>query len=199
MHTVPLVFSHTLYSAVFWASFGAFAVLEGWVWGRELGGTKGKDRDRGSRIWVVISMWIGFYLAFSALYWASGATVHSHARAVFATGIAVLWIGLWLRWWSIRTLGHFFRTSVVIQGEHRMITTGPYRKIRNPSYSGAMLIVAGIGLALDNWVSLAFVVVFSLIAYARRIQVEQEALVEHFGQPYRDYIARTWALIPFVW
>ncbi len=38
-----------------------------------------------------------------------------------------------------------------------------------------------------------------LIAYWRRITVEQQALLEHFGEPYREYIKRTWALIPFLW
>lgn len=66
-----------------------------------------------------------------------------------------------------------------------------------PPFDGAT--ITGIGLALGNWYSLAALVASVLIAYARRITGEQRALVEHFGQPYRDYIAGTRALIPYVW
>lgn len=198
MAVTPLMYSSNLHSLAFWVSFGAWMAMEVWVWTRERG-VKGENRDRGSRTWVVALIWVGVYLAFSLMYAAPGATMHRAAEALFWAGVALIWLGVALRFWAIRTLGRFFNTSVIIQGGHRVISDGPYRIVRNPSYSGALLSFLGVGLALSNWASLAVIVLFSLAGYWRRIKVEQGALVEHFGQEYRDYITRTWALIPFVW
>ncbi len=52
---------------------------------------------------------------------------------------------------------------------------------------------------MRNWLSVATCLAGILIAYARRITVEQKALETHFGEPYKEYAQRTWALIPFIW
>jgi protein-S-isoprenylcysteine O-methyltransferase Ste14 len=111
---------------------------------------------------------------------------------VFSAGIA-------LRAWSILTLGRFFRYSVVLQDEHRIVEDGPYRLLRHPSYTGLVLAALGVGLALGNWLSIALCFGFPLLAFGIRLRFEERALVEHFGQPYRDYMARTWRLVPHVW
>lgn len=196
---LPLIDRVPVLAAWFWSSFGVWMCLEFWVWIRESGGTAGQNRDRGSKIWVIASVWIGIYGAFALMYSAPSGAIRHGALVWFGIGIALIYLGVALRFWAIRTLGRFFRTSVIIQGEHRMITSGPYRVVRNPSYTGAVITAIGIGLAMSNWFSLVAFVGLMLFGYWRRIAVEQEALAEHFGQPYRDYIARTWALIPFVW
>ena len=56
----------------------------------------------------------------------------------------------------------------------------------------------GIGLALANWISLIALGLVPLGIYAYRIRVEEQALVETLGQPYRDYMTRTKRLIPFL-
>lgn len=194
----PLIYSGHEYTAAFWGSFIVWMCMEVWVWMRERG-VKGENRDRGSKIWIVATIWIGIYAAFGLMYGLPAATIHAAALPLFWIGIALIWLGVILRFWAIRTLGQFFNTSVIIQGGHRVISQGPYRVVRNPSYSGALLSFIGVGLGLQNWASLAVIVLCSLVGYWRRIVVEQQALVAHFGREYSDYIARTWALIPFLW
>lgn len=186
-------------ATAFYVSLYAWIAVEVWVWLRERGGTKGENRDRGSRLWIVISFSIGIWLAFGAMY-ALPATAIRHGRLEwFWAGIVLMWLGEGFRFWAVRTLGRFFRTSVILQEGHVIVSRGPYRFLRNPSYTGATVACLGMGLAMNNWLSVALAAGGALVAYARRIAVEQEALVEHFGQPYRDYIARTWAFIPFLW
>lgn len=186
-------------NAVFWISFGAWMAMEIWVWLRERRGrTSGQSRDRGSLWWVVAWVWAGIYAAFGFRHSGMG-HIAGHRLGWYAAGIAGMWLGVGLRLWAVLTLGRFFRTWVVIQDEHRMITHGPYRWVRNPSYSGATLTMLGMGLAMLNWYSTAALLAGILIAYARRIAVEQRALTAHFGPAYQDYVRRTWALIPFLW
>ncbi len=119
--------------------------------------------------------------------------------ALFAVGIALVWTGLLLRLWAVLTLGRFFRLVVIVQSGHRVIRHGPYRLVRHPAYSGTMLTMIGLGLALDSWLGLAACVVLPLVGYARRITVEETTLRQRLGPEYVEYSRTTRRLIPFVW
>ena len=56
----------------------------------------------------------------------------------------------------------------------------------------------GIGLALGNWVGMLALLACMAIAYSYRISVEEKALVAALGEPYRQYMKRTWRIIPFL-
>jgi protein-S-isoprenylcysteine O-methyltransferase Ste14 len=80
-----------------------------------------------------------------------------------------------------------------------VISTGPYRVLRHPSYAGVLLTLAGIGLALGNWLSLAALVVFPAIGFVYRIRVEEAALSSTLGASYATYASTRRRIIPFVW
>jgi protein-S-isoprenylcysteine O-methyltransferase Ste14 len=71
--------------------------------------------------------------------------------------------------------------------------------VRQPSYSGLLLIVAGFGLATGNWLALVICIVLPLPALLRRIQVEEAELTGVLGDRYRAYQAQTKRLIPGLW
>jgi protein-S-isoprenylcysteine O-methyltransferase Ste14 len=114
-------------------------------------------------------------------------------------GLAITVAGAGLRLWAIVTLGRFFRFVVAIQPGHRVVDRGPYRLIRHPSYTGLLVGVMGVGLALDDWVALAAISVLSLAGLLVRIRAEERALLGALGAEYADYMARTSRLIPRVW
>lgn len=106
--------------------------------------------------------------------------------------------GLALRVWSMRTLGAFYtRTLRTAQNQH-VVDTGPYRMIRHPGYTGALLV--WIGLALASRSVPATVVVAALMgrAYQRRIAAE-EHLLQRALPEYGEYSRRTKKLIPLTW
>ena len=55
-----------------------------------------------------------------------------------------------LRGWSIMTLGEYFTGRVMVSADQPVITAGPYRVLRHPSYFGFLLCCAGAGLASAN-------------------------------------------------
>src|SRR5690348_13756232 len=59
-------------------------------------------------------------------------------------GAVVFAAGLALRAWAVKELGRFFKFTVVVQEEHRVVDTGPYRLIRHPSYTGLLLVELGL-------------------------------------------------------
>jgi protein-S-isoprenylcysteine O-methyltransferase Ste14 len=113
--------------------------------------------------------------------------------------VMVMWLGLALRVWAIAALGRAFRTTVEVDPGQAVVTTGPYRWIRHPSYSGLLLIVAGLGLALGSWLSLVACCVVPLPAIVRRIHVEEAELERVLGDAYRGYERTTARLVPRLW
>lgn len=73
---------------------------------------------------------------------------------------------------------------------------GPYRWLRHPAYTGMLLMYAGINMALGTWLGTLIGVGVFLTATLYRIQVEEKALVEAFGEQYRAYMRHTWRLLP---
>jgi protein-S-isoprenylcysteine O-methyltransferase len=120
-------------------------------------------------------------------------------RPVFWLGCGLFAAGLSLRWYSIIYLGRFFTVNVAIHSGHEIIDTGPYKRIRHPSYTGALLAFLGLALTLTNWVSLAVILVPILLAFSRRIAIEEHALASALGSPYINYMRRTKRLAPFIY
>jgi protein-S-isoprenylcysteine O-methyltransferase Ste14 len=58
-------------------------------------------------------------------------------------GVIVMWLGLATRIWAVAALGGAFRTTVEVDLDQAVVTTGPYKWIRHPSYAGLLLTVAG--------------------------------------------------------
>lgn len=107
-------------------------------------------------------------------------------------------MGTGFRWYSARLLGKFFTFDVAILSGHTLIEAGPYRYIRHPSYTGALVALVGFGLALGNWAALVVAVLCLSVAYVFRIQVEEAVLIGALGDSYIQYQHRTWRLLPFL-
>lgn len=120
------------------------------------------------------------------------------ARA-YGAGVAIFSVGLLLRWYAIVHLGRFFTVDVAIAADHRLVDSGPYRFVRHPAYTGALLAFLGFGICLGNWVALLLVTVPIMRAFLHRIVVEEAALSAALGATYREYAARTRRLLPYVY
>lgn len=159
-------------------------------------------RDRGTRT-MVFALTLTAIVAADVLSEATGVRsslrIDGAGTARWLTAFAVIWLGLAIRVWAVVSLGRAFRTTVQVDTAQDVISHGPYRLIRHPSYTGILLAAAGFGLALDTWPGLALCVVLPLAALVRRIQVEEAELIRVLGDPYRDYIGRTKRLIPGLW
>jgi len=111
-------------------------------------------------------------------------------------GACVAVAGLAFREWAVMRLGRFFARTVQVEQGHRLIKDGPYRRLRHPSYTGMLAIYIGLVLALGTWVGALLALVVMFAAVYRRIQIEEEVLLEAFGDEYRAYMRQTWRIIP---
>jgi protein-S-isoprenylcysteine O-methyltransferase len=184
---------------VFDFSYFAWIGMELWVLIRDRRAVSGESADRGS-IWFIIAVFAaGLTAAFYMSFLSRGTRIAEFRFAIFLLGIVLMWSGMAFRLWAIAVLGRFFRTTVMVQDGHQLITTGPYRFLRHPSYTGGTLTFIGIGLALGNWLSAAILLATPLIGFGYRISVEERALGERFGTAYAEFSHHRWRLVPLVY
>src|SRR5262249_29645845 len=120
-------------------------------------------------------------------------------------GEGVRWLGCVLfvaggalRIWPIFVLGRRFSVLVAIQEGHQLVTDGPYRRTRNPSYLGGLVNATGWALVFRSAVGLLLLVPFVWLTLAR-IRAEEALLASEFGGAYESYRQRTWRLVPWVY
>ena len=114
-------------------------------------------------------------------------------------GVTLIAIGVGLRVWSIAVLGRFFQYQINVQPGHRVVTGGPYRFVRHPSYTGIALVLAGIALACDDIWSLVAVAVLGGAGLVVRIRAEERQLTRELGADYERFAAGRKRLVPGVW
>src|SRR6266498_4033979 len=160
--------------------------------------TQAVSRDRRSLflLWTVIavSLWLGIQMI-----WLFPRATLPYLRGFYFLGFIFFLAGLALRWYSIGYLGRYFTVDVSISAEHKLVDSGPYRYVRHPTYTGALLGFVGLGFYFGNWLLLLFLTVPIIGAFLWRIRIEESALIEALGEDYRAYIQRTKRLIPFVY
>jgi protein-S-isoprenylcysteine O-methyltransferase Ste14 len=150
--------------------------------------------DSGSMRLIVAGMQVAMLAAFAISFFFQP----FGGVAYFWVGIALLLLGSALRRHCFRVLGEYFTYAVKVSGSQPVIDRGAYRWVRHPSYTGAMMMFAGLGLALGNWASLIVVVATAIGVYAYRVTIEERALCKTIGEPYRAYMATRKRFIPFV-
>jgi protein-S-isoprenylcysteine O-methyltransferase Ste14 len=114
-------------------------------------------------------------------------------------GVTIAWLGVLLRVWAVWSLGRFFQREVMIQPDHVVWRSGPYRWLRHPAYAGSLITFLGYGLAIGSSVGALVFVAIVAAAYVPRIRVEEAELTRALGDSYREYARRTARLIPGLW
>jgi protein-S-isoprenylcysteine O-methyltransferase Ste14 len=127
-----------------------------------------------------------------------GAAIPWLRPQVTLAGIVVIVLGAALRWWAIFTLGRYFTFEVAVRSTQSVVRSGPYRFVRHPSYTAILIMLLGVAMALTNWASLVAMLAGGLIGLLYRVRVEERALVDALGQPYRDYMRHSKRFIPFI-
>ena len=158
------------------------------------GGAVLNRKDRGSGVFI---FFIIFLSIITAIIFAS-ANIAMLPNWFFYPGIIVMILGIIFRQWSIIILGRFFSGTVGTQEGQKVVEKGPYKYVRHPSYTGALLILIGIGLALQSWGAVIILILLFSLAYGYRIHIEEKVLISELGSPYIEYKKRTKRLIPYI-
>ena len=184
--------------AVFWAFFSVFLVLIAWIGRaqralRSKESVKKRESDAASSALftlsiIVVTLVLGY------------ARIGVLPRWLFYPGLTLCLVGIVFYLWAKSVLGRFWSIEVRVLTDHAVIEKGPFRLIRHPMYAGQILVYIGLlGLALQSWAAILFILITSSIYYGNRIRIEEKFLVAELGNAYLDYMKRTKRLIPFIW
>jgi len=112
-------------------------------------------------------------------------------------GICIGIFAFWLRWQAIKALGRFWSLHIEIRESHEFVKSGPFQYVRHPTYFSMILELLSVGLVLNAWWMLLIVPLLFVPTLILRIDKEEQALIEKFGQLYAEYRKSTPAIIPF--
>jgi protein-S-isoprenylcysteine O-methyltransferase len=190
-----------LTTLVAWSLLVSFLVLQRAMRrGEEARSLRPLPADRGSTRLLGAAFGLGLLaLAVAPALNAYGVADMGLGPAVGWAGVAVLVGGLALRVWSQAVLGRYYTATLRHAAGQPVLASGPYRLLRHPGYAGMLLAWLGAGLATTNWAMAAAVALLMVAAYAYRIAAEEAMLLDVFGDLYKEYMARTWRLVPYLY
>lgn len=155
--------------------------------------------DRYSVLGIIVSAALCQILA--VLEWAYlPADPRSIRSPLLVAGGGLLMLGgLSIRLWAISLLGRFFTATVRVQSGQQVVTGGPFRLVRHPSYLGSFLCIVSGALFLEAFLSCVAAIGIMLAAYMYRINAEETAMISSFGEEYLSYSSRSYRMIPGLW
>lgn len=118
-------------------------------------------------------------------------------------------LGEWVQWlgivfavvplfylvWVHRHLDTQWSIALELQEDHKLVTSGPYKRVRHPMYLGIFVYTTGLILISSDLLVLVFFA-FSIWANYRRIPREEQMMIDQFGDEYREYIKQSGRLLP---
>jgi len=174
----------------FWAVFLAYWTYSAWhakkVAHRDLAGVWVRYAGALIVILLIIFLPSSFHIPFGA----HTVTAMMIGTILCAAGIA---FAICARW----HLGRNWSALPSIQEGHELVTSGPYRFVRHPIYTG--MITALLGSALATSVAWFIIFLFIGATFVWRIDREERFMMQLFPDGYPEYKKRTKKLIPLVW
>jgi protein-S-isoprenylcysteine O-methyltransferase Ste14 len=179
------------------ASFAWLVFLAYWVVSAlKLKSVKLRE-PRGGRLIQLIFMVIAYVLMFNdgvGRGWLATRFVPA-SPAIGKIGVAVTVAGIALAIWARWHLGENWSATVTLKEGHELISSGPYRHVRHPIYTGMLLAFVGTALALGEYRALISVCIV-LVAFYAKAKKEEHFLAQEFGDKFREHSRRTGMFLP---
>jgi protein-S-isoprenylcysteine O-methyltransferase Ste14 len=122
---------------------------------------------------------------------------YQSSESVQAIGVILCGAGVAFAIVARRHLGRNWSGTPSMKEGHELITSGPYRFVRHPIYTGMLFAIFGSALA-GGIVWLAVFIIFSA-NFLYRIPIEERYMVQLFPDEYPEYKKTTKVLVPFIW
>ncbi|MFA4860618.1 isoprenylcysteine carboxylmethyltransferase family protein [Methanoregula sp.] len=112
-------------------------------------------------------------------------------------GLLLVIFGICFAIWARVHLGHNWSSRPAIHNNHTITRTGPYSIVRHPIYTGILTGILGTAIATGATLAFICLLVF-LVLFLLKIRMEEQFLVEEFGEDYERYRGNVKAIVPFV-
>jgi protein-S-isoprenylcysteine O-methyltransferase Ste14 len=117
-------------------------------------------------------------------------------QLVVVLGLSLFLVGLLLAVWARLYLGKNWGMPMTQKQDPELVTSGPYRYIRHPIYTGILLAMLGSSLAS----SLFWLTIFAIsgIYFIYSAVMEEKLMTKQFPKAYPSYKTKTKMLVPFI-
>ncbi|MEN6348443.1 MAG: isoprenylcysteine carboxylmethyltransferase family protein [Syntrophomonas sp.] len=157
------------------------------------------DDDRRSYIYLQLSSLLTLFFALFDFLEFHLTRISSLEPGIVYVGFILFLLYTIIRYQALVSLGKYYNPRVALYEEHTLITSGVYQYLRHPFYLTALLISLAVSLLFNSWGALLLFLFTVIPAILYRIRVEEEFLLKHFGNRYKEYMEKTKALIPGLW
>ena len=146
-----------------------------------------KNKRSGYQEYIDMDNWVDYFI------------INEFAMNYFAKiGMLIIAVGICIRIKAVLTLKKAFTLNVQISKEQQLITNGMYKFVRHPAYTGSILSLLGVSIALKNIPAIVIVAICSFVCYQIRINVEEAVLQKYFKE-YKLYKEKTYKLFPYIY
>ena len=149
-------------------------------------------------LWVLALGSVAVFLA-PPLEYLYLAEIIPRGLAMQFIGLAFILAGIALCIWMRSALKGMGYRRIRAKASRRLVQSGPYRLMRHPGYAALVLAVFGLCLGYSSLIGLVAGLVLWGPGLAYRMKVEEQPLIERFGDEYRAYARRTKQIIPALW
>ena len=115
---------------------------------------------------------------------------------LWGVGLAIWILGLGLAVWARIYLGRNWGMPTSTKEDPELVTSGPYRTIRHPIYTGILLALIGSAIAVSVWWLIVVALIGGYFIYSAF--VEERNMTRSFPSAYPEYQHSTKMLIPFI-
>ena len=151
------------------------------------------------RVFVIAATCV-FFLALLATFWDlwQFQGMIFHFNSISLIGFIFFIFGVVLRAVGRLTLGRYYAYGLRMLPDHTLVSHGIYKYVRHPISLAAILYSLGIPLIFSSAYGFAIMLlIIPLILY--RLRIEEHMLIEKFGDEYKEYMKKTWKMIPFIY
>ena len=183
-------------SIILWCAWYVYWIVSARHRVRNTPDAPAKHEPFAGRLVYMIILILGFVLLFGRVRMPHGQMrLWNASRISDALGLSIQAIGLAFSVWARRALGRNWSARVTIGAKQELIVAGPYRIVRHPIYSGLLFALIGTAIIAGNLNALVgFLLILASVLI--KLQREESALRDHFGEAYAEYAARVPTLIP---
>jgi len=114
-------------------------------------------------------------------------------------GLVIFALGYLLMVWALITLGRNYQLGgSAPRSEDNVVMAGPYKLIRHPMYTAALIISLGLACLIQSWAFFGVFCIYLVLIFLL-IPMEEDGLRKAYGGQYDTYQQKTRKLIPFVY
>jgi protein-S-isoprenylcysteine O-methyltransferase Ste14 len=120
----------------------------------------------------------------------------SNNEIILTVSLIIFLLGLFIAIWARLNLGKNWGTPMSVKQNPQLVTSGPYRYVRHPIYTGILLAMVG-SITISSFYWLAVFVISGIYFFFCATQ-EEKIMMKQFPKVYPSYKAKTKMLIPFI-